>query len=58
MSAPSSIGLITSGAFVNQELVAEFGLLPPSFLPLGVGRLYDMQIDSLRKTRLRRLLFT
>lgn len=49
MSAPSSIGLITSGAFVNQELVAEFGLLPPSFLPLGVGRLYDMQIDSLRK---------
>lgn len=49
MSAPSSIGLITSGAFVDQELVAEFGLLPPSFLPLGVGRLYDMQIDCLRK---------
>ncbi|MFT9026601.1 capsular biosynthesis protein [Acetobacter indonesiensis] len=49
MSAPSSIGLITSGAFVSQELVAEFGLLPPSFLPLGVGRLYDMQIDSLRR---------
>lgn len=49
MSDFASIGLITSGAFVNQELVAEFGLLPPAFLPLGVGRLYDMQIDSLQR---------
>ncbi|TPW36084.1 capsular biosynthesis protein [Oecophyllibacter saccharovorans] len=50
MNKVPSVGLITSGAFVNQELIAEFGLLPPSFLPLGVGRLYDMQIDSLRET--------
>ena len=48
MSSFSSVGIITSGAFVDQELVAEFGLLPPSFLPLGVGRLYEVQIDSLR----------
>lgn len=49
MSAFSTIGLIMSGAFVNQELIAEFGILPPSFLPLGVGRLYDMQVDSMRQ---------
>lgn len=49
MIAPSSVSLITSGAFVDQELIAEFGLLPPSFLPLGVGRLYDLQIDNLRR---------
>jgi len=49
MNVPNSIGLIASGAFVDQELVAEFGLVPPSFLPLGVGRLYDMQVECLRK---------
>lgn len=48
MSQPSSIDLIMSGAFVNSELIAEFGHLPPAFLPLGVGRLYDMQIQALR----------
>lgn len=49
MSTFSTIGLIMSGAFVNQELIAEFGILPPSFLPLGVGRLYDMQVESMRR---------
>lgn len=48
MKVSTQVGLIMSGAFVGQELTAEFGALPPSFLPLGVGRLYDMQIDNLR----------
>lgn len=48
MNISPCIGLIMSGAYVNQELSAEFGLLPPAFLPLGVGRLYDMQIEILR----------
>ncbi|NIE80921.1 capsular biosynthesis protein [Asaia sp. As-1742] len=48
MNPSSSIALIMSGAYVTQELVAEFGQLPPSFLPLGVGRLYDIQADSLK----------
>ncbi|GBQ83467.1 capsular biosynthesis protein [Asaia krungthepensis] len=52
MSPSSSIALIMSGAFVTQELVAEFGLLPPAFLPLGVGRLYDIQADSLKASAL------
>lgn len=39
--------LIMSGAAVGQELAAEFGPLPPSFLPVGVRRLYDLQLDSL-----------
>ncbi|MBU6498410.1 MAG: phosphotransferase [Rhodospirillales bacterium] len=39
--------LITSSAYVEQELSAEFGQLPPSFLPLGVSRLYESQLDRL-----------
>lgn len=52
MNPSSSIALIMSGAYVTQELIAEFGQLPPSFLPLGVGRLYDIQVDSLRREEL------
>ena len=37
------IGLITSAAYVNPEMSAEFGELPPSFLPLGLSRLYEHQ---------------
>jgi len=36
-------GLIMSGAYVGQELAAEFGYLPPSFLPVGTNRLYEYQ---------------
>jgi hypothetical protein len=43
----NSVRLITSAAYVNQELVAEFGLLPPAFLPLGTARLYEMQVAQL-----------
>lgn len=46
----SSLNLIMSGAYVGQELAAEFGMIPPAFLPVGVGRLYDLQIELFRKT--------
>lgn len=36
--------LITSAKYVNPELQAEFGKIPPSFLPLGGKRLYEHQI--------------
>lgn len=38
-----SIFLIASAAYVDAELQAEFGKLPPSFLPLGNRRLYMHQ---------------
>jgi hypothetical protein len=36
--------IIASAALVNQEIAAEFGPLPPSFLPIGHQRLFDLQI--------------
>lgn len=39
--------LIMSGAVVGQELAAEFGPLPPSFLPVGTRRLYELQREAL-----------
>lgn len=41
------IRLIMSGAVVGQELAAEFGPLPPAFLPVGVKRLYELQLAGL-----------
>lgn len=41
------VRLIMSGAMVGQELAAEFGPLPPSFLPVGSQRLYQLQVASL-----------
>lgn len=43
----SSFSLILSGAYVEQELAIEFGRIPPSFLPIGVSRLYEAQIKIL-----------
>jgi len=43
--------LIMSGAVVGQELAAEFGPLPPSFLPVGTRRLYELQLDALEGAR-------
>ncbi len=37
--------LIMSSAYVNQELGAEFGRIPPSFLPLANKRLFQHQVD-------------
>jgi hypothetical protein len=42
-----TVRLIMSGALVGQELAAEFGPLPPSFLPVGVQRLYELQLKAL-----------
>ena len=41
------IKLIASAAYVDQELAAEFGRLPPAFLPIGVSRLYEAQVPAI-----------
>ena len=41
--------LITSGAYIHQDLVSEIGLLPPSFLPLANRRLYEYQLKLLKQ---------
>ena len=38
--------LIASAAYLGPEFVAEFGLLPPAFLPVGNRRLFEHQIAS------------
>lgn len=38
--------LITSGSYLNSEFTSIFGLLPPSFLPVGNKRLYHWQAHS------------
>ena len=45
------IFLIMSSAYVDQEVAAEFGLLPPVFLPLGNKRLYEAQLGQLDGVR-------
>lgn len=42
--------LITSAAYIDTELAAEFGRLPPSFLPIGHQRLYELQVANLVKS--------
>ena len=44
-----SVGLIASAATINQEMAAEFGPLPPAFLPLGNARLFCLQAALLRQ---------
>lgn len=43
----TSVFLISSGAYVEPELEAEFGRLPPAFLPLGNRRLFVHQRRAL-----------
>jgi hypothetical protein len=47
-NAANPVVIINSGAYVAQELVAEFGELPPAFLPIGLGRLYELQARLLQ----------
>lgn len=47
--------LITSGAYVGSELQAEFGAIPPAFLPVGPRRLIEHQRPRLDRPA-RRLL--
>ena len=39
------IFLITSGAYSNDEITSDFGLLPTSFLPVGHKRLIELQLE-------------
>jgi hypothetical protein len=39
--------LISSAAYVEQDLAYEFGRLPPAFLPIGNRRLYEYQFELL-----------
>lgn len=39
--------LITSAAYVSEELAGEFGKLPPAFLPIGNRRLFELQYELL-----------
>lgn len=45
--ASASDWLILSSAYVGQELAAEFGRLPPCFLPVGAKRLFEYQLERL-----------
>ncbi|WP_424814430.1 phosphotransferase [Roseococcus sp. YIM B11640] len=40
-----------SGAYVGAELAAEFGKLPPAFLPVGMSRLYEFHLALLGAQR-------
>lgn len=42
--------LITSASYIEREYQIDLGNLPPSFLPVGNKRLYEHQIDQLKKT--------
>lgn len=39
--------LILSGRYVNDEMAAELGRIPPSFLPVGNKRLFEHQLNML-----------
>lgn len=41
--------IVASGAYVGSEFQAELGRLPPAFLPIGNKRLFQFQVDSLKK---------
>lgn len=41
--------LITSGAYLHEEMKSEFGAIPPAFLPLGNKKLIYFQLELIRK---------
>jgi hypothetical protein len=41
--------LITSAAYVNSEFQTEFGRIPPAFLPVGNQKLFQHQLQAIRK---------
>lgn len=45
----NSAVIITSGRLVDPELQAEFGAIPPAFLPIANRRLFELQVESLRE---------
>jgi hypothetical protein len=44
-----SAGIITSAAYINPEMSAELGPLPPAFLPAGNTRLFRYQAELLQR---------
>jgi hypothetical protein len=44
-----TVGIILSGKYSDFEITQQYGLLPPSFLPLSGQRLYASQIEYLSK---------
>ena len=44
-----SVAIIASAAYISAEMAAEFGLLPPAFLPVGNTRLFKLQAELLRQ---------
>lgn len=42
--------LINSAQYVISDLQAEFGKIPPTFLPFGSKRLFELQVEELSKT--------
>lgn len=41
--------LITSAAYISNELRIEFGVIPPCLLPIGNRTLLEYQAESIRK---------
>lgn len=41
--------LITSGAYLHEEMKTEFGTIPPAFLPLGTRKLIHFQLSLIEK---------
>ena len=41
--------LITSGAYLHEEMKSEFGTIPPTFLPLGNRKLIHFQLELVEK---------
>jgi hypothetical protein len=48
MSTPDSATILLSGSYIIASLISEFGVLPPSFLPLSNRRLYQWQIEQVK----------
>ena len=57
MSNLGRITLIPSAAYVCAELAAEYGILPPAFLPVGHQRLYELQIAALHSATINSCVF-
>ncbi len=56
MSGAEKIAVITSAAYVDSELSAEYGHMPPSLLPFGHHRLFQRQVELLKKVASRIIL--
>ena len=43
--------IINSAAYINSDLVSEFGKLPPCMLPVQNKRLYEHQINLIKSNK-------